>query len=308
MLLVNRDGVSRTEMDNKTRRVRDNEARLNRSLQTISRCNRELFHARGEPELLQSICRILVETAEVDLAWIGYCEDDAEKTVRPVASAGSGADYLQRVHHSWGPTQTGRGPVGEAIRSGKRCRVKDIRTDPIFCHGRTDALALGYRSCVAFPLAAETPSGGLIELRGALALYARADDSFDESEIDSYAELASYLACTISRLRSHLADDVSHGVRALLIRGERKRVEEALQNTEQRGSASAHYQYDPHHGLERSTRWILGFRQSTLVGIHGLLHKGLGRFGLAGGLSSRRHRESYGKMARVAGHRRVVRE
>jgi PAS domain S-box-containing protein len=234
MLLVNRDGVSRTEMDNKTRRVRDNEARLNRGLRTISRCNRELFHARGEPELLQSICRILVETAEVDLAWIGYCEDDAEKTVRPVASAGSGADYLQRVHHSWGPTQAGRGPVGEAIRSGKRCRVKDIRTDPIFCHGRTDALALGYRSCVAFPLAAETPSGGLIELRGALALYARADDSFDESEIDSYAELASYLACTISRLRSHLADDVSHGVRALLIRGERKRVEEALQSSEDR--------------------------------------------------------------------------
>jgi len=234
MLLVNRDGVSRTEMDNKTRRVRDNEARLNRSLRTISRCSRELFHARGEPELLQSICRILVETAEVDLAWIGYCEDDAEKTVRPVASAGNGADYLQRVHHSWGPTQAGRGPVGEAIRSGKRCRVKDIRTDPIFCHGRTDALALGYRSCVAFPLAAETPSGGLIELRGALALYARADDSFDECEIDSYAELALYLACTISRLRSHLADDVSHGVRALLIRGERKRVEEALQSTEDR--------------------------------------------------------------------------
>lgn len=207
---------------------------MNRSLRTISRCNRELFHARGEPELLQSICRILVETAEVDLAWIGYCEDDAEKTVRPVASAGSGADYLQRVHHSWGPTQAGRGPVSEAIRSGKLCRVKDIRTDPIFCHGRTDALALGYRSCVAFPLVAETPSGGLIELRGALALYARADDSFEESEIDSYAELASYLACTISRLRSHLADDLSHGVRALLIRGERKRVEEALQSSEDR--------------------------------------------------------------------------
>jgi PAS domain S-box-containing protein len=234
MLLVNRNGVSRTEMDNKTRRVRDNEARLNRSLRTISRCNRELFHARGEQELLQSICRILVETAEVDLAWIGYCEDDAEKTVRPVAGAGNGADYLQRVHHSWGPMQAGRGPVGEAIRSGKRCRIKDIRADPIFSHGRTDALALGYRSCVAFPLAAETPSGGLIDLRGALALYARTDDSFDESEIDFYSELASYLACTISRLRSHLADDMSHGVRALLIRGERKRVEEALQSSEDR--------------------------------------------------------------------------
>jgi PAS domain S-box-containing protein len=221
-------------MDNKSRQVRNDVARLQRSLRTISRCNRELFHARGEQELLQAICQILVETAEVDLAWIGYCEDDAEKTVRPVASAGNGVDYLQRIQHSWAPTLAGQGPVGEAIRTGNRCWVKDTRTDPMFSHGPTEALALGYVSCVALPLVADTRSGGLIDLRGALTLYAGTDDPFEESEIELYAEVASYLACTISRLRSHLADEVSHGVRALLIRGERKRVEEALQSSEDR--------------------------------------------------------------------------
>ena len=221
-------------MDNKSRQVRNDVARLQRSLRTISRCNRELFHARGEQELLQAICQILVETPEVGLAWIGYCEDDAEKTVRPVASAGNGVDYLQRVQHSWAPTLAGQGPVGEAIRTGNRCWVKDTRTDPMFSHGRTEALALGYLSCVALPLVADTRSGGLIDLRGALTLYAGTDGAFEESEIELYAEVASYLACTISRLRSHLADDVSHGVRALLIRGERKRVEEALQSSEDR--------------------------------------------------------------------------
>jgi hypothetical protein len=59
-------------MDNKSRQVRNDVARLQRSLRTISRCNRELFHARAEQELLQAICQILVETAEVGLAWIGY--------------------------------------------------------------------------------------------------------------------------------------------------------------------------------------------------------------------------------------------
>jgi PAS domain S-box-containing protein len=221
-------------MDDRSKRVRDDAACLQRSLRTIRRCNRELFHARGEQELLQAICQILVETAEVGLAWIGYCEDDAEKTVQPVASAGNGVDCLQRVQHSWAPTLAGQGPVGEAIRTGNRCWVKDTRTDPMFSHGRTEALALGYVSCVALPLVAETRSGGLIDLRGALTLYAGTNDAFEESEIELYAEVASYLACTISRLRSHLADDVSHGVRALLLRGERKRVEEALQSSEDR--------------------------------------------------------------------------
>ena len=75
-----------------------------RILQVVSRCNRALFRARGEQELLQSICQILAETGDIGLAWIGYCEDDAEKTVRPVARAGDGADYLERVNHSWDPT------------------------------------------------------------------------------------------------------------------------------------------------------------------------------------------------------------
>src|SRR6266404_3584953 len=109
------------------RRVEDAAARLNRSLLTLSRCNRVLWQARDEQELLRSICQILVETAGVRLAWIGYCEDDAEKTVRPIARAGSGLDYLERVKTSWGEMQTGQGPAGIAAGTGKACWVDDIR-------------------------------------------------------------------------------------------------------------------------------------------------------------------------------------
>ena len=63
----------------KRRRVRDNAARLARNLETVSRCNRAIFQACDEQELLQSICRILVETAQIGLAWVGYCEEDAKK-------------------------------------------------------------------------------------------------------------------------------------------------------------------------------------------------------------------------------------
>jgi GAF domain-containing protein len=112
------------------RRIEDAAARLNSNLLALSRCNRVLWQASDEQELLQSICQILVETAGVRLVWIGYCEDDAEQTVRPVAGAGNGLDYLDRVKISWGNSDAGQGPVGDAIRTAKFCWVDDIRTDP----------------------------------------------------------------------------------------------------------------------------------------------------------------------------------
>jgi PAS domain S-box-containing protein len=212
------------------RQVEDAAARLNSSLLTLSRCNRVLWQARDEQQLLQSICQILVETAGVRLVWIGYCEDDAEKTIRPVARAGNGLDYLERVKSSWGNSDAGEGPVGDAIRTATFCWVDDIRTDPRFSHGRTEAMALGYVSCVALPLVADVGSESLLDLRGALTLYA---DAFDRSEIERYANLASYLTCAVARLRSNLADDVTYGVSALRTREDRKRAAEALRERAQ---------------------------------------------------------------------------
>ena len=200
-------------------------ARLNRSLLTLSRCNRVLWQARSEQELLQSICQVLAETAGLRLAWIGYCEDDAAKTVRPMARAGSGLDYLERVKFSWDNSDPGQGPVGDAIRTGRLCWIDDIRKDPRFSHGRTEAVAHGFMSCVALPLIADVGSHRRLDLRGALALYA---DAFDRSEIEQHSDLATYLTCAVARLRSNLVDDVTSGVTAFRAREDRKRAEEAL--------------------------------------------------------------------------------
>src|SRR6266849_8234795 len=115
--------------------------RLNRRLRTLYQCASALVQAESEQALLQSICEILVAGGEIRLAWVGYCEDDAEKTVRPVAQAGSGLDYLERVKTSWGEMETGQGPAGIAARTGKACWVDDIRTDPRCSPWRVAALA-----------------------------------------------------------------------------------------------------------------------------------------------------------------------
>src|SRR5438445_9611969 len=202
--------------------------RLNRRLRTMCQCTGTFFQAESEQELLQSICEILVASGEVRLAWIGYCEDDAEKTVRPVAQAGSGLDYLERVKTSWGEIETGQGPAGIAARTGKACWIDDIRTDPRFSPWRVAALARGYASCIAVPLIAHRKQRGAVDLRGTLNLYSAECNAFDESAIEHYTGLAMSVAYAVTALRGHLAEDLAHGVTAVRASAERKRAEEAL--------------------------------------------------------------------------------
>src|SRR5437016_1227470 len=202
--------------------------RLHRRLRTLCQCTMTFFQAEGEQELLQSVCEILVAGGEVRLAWIGYCEDDAEKTVRPVAQAGSGLDYLERVETSWGERETGQGPAGIAARTGKACCVDDIRTDPRFSPWRVAALARGYASCIAVPLMTDGKSRGAVDLRGTLNLYSAECNAFDESAIEHYTGLAMSVAYAVTALRGHLAEDLAYGVTALRARAERRQAEEAL--------------------------------------------------------------------------------
>src|SRR2546426_5694844 len=202
--------------------------RLNRRLRILYQCTSTFFQAESEQELLQSICETLVTGGEVRLAWIGYCEDDPEKTVRPVAQAGSGLDYLERVKTSWGEMETGQGPPGIAARTGKASWVDDIRTDPRFSAWRVAALARGYASCIAVPLVAHGTQKGAVDLRGTLNLYSAECNAFDESAVEHYTGLATCLAHAVTALRGHLADDLAYGVTALRARAERRRAEEAL--------------------------------------------------------------------------------
>jgi signal transduction histidine kinase len=207
-------------------------AQLNRSLQTLYRWNRVTFEASSELELLQSTCQILVETGELRLAWIGYCTDNAEGTVRPVASAGCGLDFLDCVKFSWRETESGRCPVALAVATGTTCLIEDIRTDPRLCHGRAEAVERGYVSCLTIPLAPAAASQGALDLRGTLNLYADRHGFFDEAAIELYTNLSSYLTHAIATLRNSWAHSFISEVTVLRNKQERSRAEAALQASE----------------------------------------------------------------------------
>jgi len=185
----------------------------NRMLSVLSEGNQAVVRATAEPALLQEICRIIVDLGGYPLAWVGFAEQDAAQTVRPVAQAGAEPGYLEAAGVTWSDTDRGRGPTGRAIRSGQPCIAGDIRTDPHFAPWREEALRRGYASSIALPLRDEN---GVF---GTLNIYAAVPDAFSAEE---------------ARLLTELASDLAYGIASLRERVERRRVEEALRESEQR--------------------------------------------------------------------------
>lgn len=184
----------------------------NRALRTLSACNDALIHAISEPELLNTVCRLVVEAGGYCMAWVGFAERDATKTVRVVAQYGADEGKLKSTNITWADTERGRGPTGTAIRTGATQVNQNILTNPAMAAWRDVALARGFQSNVAVPL--KGPSGTY----GALAIYSRECDAFNNDEV---------------QLLEELADDLVFGITTLRTRAERDRMEYAHQHHEE---------------------------------------------------------------------------
>lgn len=167
-----------------------------RALRLVTDCNIAIFQAEDENWLLQEICRLICETGGYRMAWVGFSEQDAEKSVHPVARWGDDDNYLQNVTISWSDdTFTGRGPTGTAIRTAKIQINNDFTHNPNMAPWRNLALLHGYQSSIALPLI-----GGKRVL-GALTIYATKPDAFSVEEIKLLEELANNLAFGLETIR-----------------------------------------------------------------------------------------------------------
>jgi PAS domain S-box-containing protein len=179
----------------------------NRALRATSGCNQAIVHARKESDLLQDVCRVIVEDAGYRMAWIGIPQHDDAKTVLPVASAGQEAGYLHSGHFTWGDNEYGRGPTGTAIRTGEPSICRDMLRDPRFAPWREQAIQRGYASSMVLPLIVD---GRVI---AAVSIYATEPDAFDTSE---------------AKWLSELAEDVAYGIHSIRLREQQQQSETAL--------------------------------------------------------------------------------
>ncbi len=190
------------------KRAEEAQRRLNRELRAISSCNQVLMRAENEKSLLDDVCRIVCEEADYSLAWVGYVDGDEAETVRPVARAGKESGYRADADASLADAERGRGPVGNAVRSGESVCIQDLSTDPQAAAWREDALRHGFRSVIALPLKDESAKPF-----GALAIFSAEPNAFTPDEF---------------RLLQELSGDLAFGIVVLRARAERKRAEDGL--------------------------------------------------------------------------------
>lgn len=168
--------------------------RLNRALKTLSACNEVLVRATDETQLLNAMCKQIVETGGYRMAWAGFVERDGEYRIRRAAQAGCTAGFID----SHLARMNGEGdwcPTIRAVRTGTAQIVEDISADSTFPHWREEVLRLGVLSCIALPL---FQNG---QVFGSLTLYSAEAASFSKDELDLLLELVADTSFGISTLR-----------------------------------------------------------------------------------------------------------
>ena len=165
-------------------------------MQVLSACNAMLIHATDEAELLDWICRLIVETGGYRMAWIGRAENNAGKIVRPVAWYGTGTEYLTEVKITWADDQWGQGPAGTAIRSGLVQVNQNSLTNPAVAISRASAIKHGFQASIALPVRISTGDASI------LTMYAAEIGAFDPAEVKLLEELAGNLAYGINVMRN----------------------------------------------------------------------------------------------------------
>ena len=186
---------------------------INRSLETLRRCNRVLVRATDKIKLLNEICRIIVDIGGHRAAWVGIAEQDKDKSVLPVAQAGYEEGYSNTPDRTWADSEQIQSPVRRAIRTKENVIIRDILTNPDYRPLSDEAKKRGYASTIILPLIADE------HVLGVLNIYAAKPDAFGMEEV---------------KLLTELADDMAFGIMALQTRASQRLAEEELRKSEAR--------------------------------------------------------------------------
>ena len=171
--------------------------RAKRALKTLSSCHRAMIRSMNKEDLLQDICRIIVEEGGYSMAWVGLAADDKKKSIKVLAKSGNYDGYFENIDLNWSKGRDGHCPEGSAIRTGKPYVVRDILSNPEVMPWRGEALKQGFSSVVSLPL---TSNGRPF---GALGIYSDETDVFNSEEVDLLKRLGDSLVYGVVAIHTH---------------------------------------------------------------------------------------------------------
>ncbi|PPC93687.1 MAG: diguanylate cyclase [Methylotenera sp.] len=171
-------------------------ARMNRSLRLLSSSNELLIRSVNELELLTKLCELIVSTGNYEMAWVGFANNDPEKSIKPAAHFGN-ISHIKDIKLTWSDDPViGRGPAARTIRGGKPVVVGDITRDSGFSPWTNIALKHGFKGVICLPLNHGGTTFGLV------AMYTKETFTPITSEVNLLQELADDLAFGIINIRS----------------------------------------------------------------------------------------------------------
>jgi diguanylate cyclase (GGDEF)-like protein/PAS domain S-box-containing protein len=189
-IVLSHDMTGRKEAEDKIER-------LTKLYAALSMCNQAIVRCASEEELLPIICRDVVDFGGMKMAWIGML-DRTTGLIRPVASFGTGTDYLEGLEISADADKpSGRGPTGTCFRENRPYWCQDYRHDPATSIWHDRAALFGWGSSASLPILRKG------EVVAAFTLYAQEVGAFD----DAARNLLTEMAMDISYALDRFADD-----------------------------------------------------------------------------------------------------
>jgi len=197
-----------TERKQVERQVR----RLNRVYAVLSEINHTLLRSSSRQATLDAACRIAVEKGEFLTAYVALAEA-AGRTPSIAAYAGADEATLEIVRRLLLGDPFDCAMTHRALETGQHAVCNDIASDPLSINWRSAAMNRGYRAMASLALVVQ---GSVI---GVLNLYAAEVGFFDVEEL---------------RLLDELALDISFALELEQREAERRQIEQALRDNEER--------------------------------------------------------------------------
>ena len=158
--------------------------------ETIRRVHQGVVGADTRADLEAAVSQVFADSDPYVFAWIGEYDADADE-IEPRAVGGKGAEYLDEISIAVHRAPDAKGPTATAVRTGTVQAMQHIRTDPDYEPWRANALAHGFESSAAVPIADDTADFGVLNL------YSDRPAAFSEREQALLADLGETIATAI---------------------------------------------------------------------------------------------------------------
>ena len=170
--------------------------RLNRLYDVLSQVNQSVVRIGTREELLANVCRLAVERGAIDLAWIGWLDDDTSR-INPVAYFGKQSQILSETDFFADDRPEGQGTPGKAIREGEPFVCNECSQDVCLYPVAKQPALYGFQSCGSFPLHFQG------QVCGALNLCIVEPGFFRERELGLLTEVAMDISFALDKIEGN---------------------------------------------------------------------------------------------------------